>query len=79
MLTDKYHDFSDQLRQQFSIRALNDTAGPKGVVHSLPVFGTIPSICNTGSNLLDQEHRFEATRAAWNEAAGIVAEQRIRM
>lgn len=79
MLTDKYPDLSDALRLRFSVKALNDTSGPKGLVPSLLVFGTIPSIGSSNANLPDQEQRFKAMRAAREEAATIFAEQRIRI
>lgn len=79
MLTDNYADLSDALRLRFAVKALNDTAGIKGLVPSLLVFGTIPSLGNTGANWLNQEERFKAMHAARKEAAAIRAEQRIRI
>lgn len=79
MLTDNYPELSDNLRLRFSIKALNDTAGTKGLVPSLLVYGTIPSLGNTGADLPDQEDRFTALAAARKEAACITAEKRIRL
>lgn len=79
VLTEKYPNLSDNLRLRLSVKSLNDTAGPKGLVPSLLVFGVIPSLGNTDADLPNQEERFRAMHEARNEAATITAEKRIRL
>lgn len=51
---------SNALCLRFSVKSLNDTAGDKGLVPSMIVFGVIPSLGNTHDNLPDQQERFNA-------------------
>lgn len=79
MLTDRYSGLSDNLRLRFAVKALNDTAGTNGLVPSLLVLGTIPSIGNTEAEFADREQRFSAITSARKEAAKIFAEKQIRL
>lgn len=78
ILTKTYPTLSHNMRLRLTVKALNDTAGSRGLVPSLLVFGTITSLGNTESNLTDQQERIKAMYRAWNEAGSIIAEQRIR-
>lgn len=78
ILTENHGALSDNLRLRLTVKALNDAAGPKELVPSLLVFGTIPSLGNTGANLMEQEDQFKAKHTARKEAAKIVAEQWIK-
>lgn len=64
LLTDQYPDLSGHLRLRFAVKALTDTAGVIGLVPSLLVFRTIPSLGNTGVELADQGQRFNALNIA---------------
>lgn len=77
-LRDRYPDLSDSPRLRCEVNALNDTADTNGLVPSLLVFGTIPSLGDTESELADQEQRFNEITAARKEVATIIAEKRIR-
>lgn len=79
LLNENHSSLSENLKLRLAVKALNDTAGPKGLVSSLLVFGTIPSLGNTNANLVELEDRFRAMHAARAEAAKIVAEQRIQI
>lgn len=79
MFHKEHPSLSDNLKLRLSVKALNDTAGPEGLVPSLLVFGVIPSLGNTEANLVDQERRFRAMHLAPAEAAKITAEERIRI
>lgn len=79
MLTDKYPTLSDNVRLRFAVKALNDTAGHNGLVPSLLVFRSIPSMGNTEADLPDQNDRFRAMLDARMEASTITAEKRIRI
>lgn len=79
MLSDQYPELPDVLRLRFAIKVLNDTAGVNGLVPSLLVFGTIPSLGNAEADIADQEDRFNALSAARKEAAVITAEPQIRL
>lgn len=78
ILNDTYPDLSDHLKLWFAVKVFNDTAGPKGLVPSLLVFGTIPSVGNSGANLVYREESFRVMYTARSEAYKIVAEQRIQ-
>lgn len=79
MLHKDHPSLTDNLKLRLAVKALNDTAGLKGLVPSLLVFGKIPYLENTNANLPDQEERFRAMHLARAEAAKITAEQRIKL
>lgn len=79
MLSDMYPTLSDNLRLKFAVKSLNDTAGTNDLVSSLLVFGTIPSLGNTETELHDQEEKFIASSAARKEASTIITEKKIRL
>lgn len=78
ILSENYPNLSGNIRINFSVKALNDTAGLKGLVPSLLVFGTILSLGSKGVDMTDQGTRFKAMHVARNEATKIIAEQRMR-
>lgn len=59
-----------------TVKALNYTAGPEGMVPSLIVFGVILSLRNNDEDLPTQEERFRVMYEARHEAATITAEKR---
>ena len=63
---------------RLSVKAINDTMGPNGLVPSLLVFGVLPSFPGPTSNNIPQKERMEALRKAKAEMEAIVAEQRIK-
>lgn len=79
ILTENYPRLSDNMRLRLTVKSLKDTAGPKGLVPSLLVFGVIPSLGNTDAEIPGQEERFQAMKEARKEAATIYAGKRIRL
>lgn len=77
ILSEKHPKLSASIRLRYPVKELNDTAGDKGLVPSMLVFGVIPSIYNSGAHLCEQEDRFDAMKRAREEAATITAENRV--
>lgn len=63
---------------RLSVKALNDTMGPEGLVPSLLVFGVLPRFPSVNTELPDQIARMEALGKARAEAATITAQLRVR-
>lgn len=77
ILMDKYAALSDNLGSRFAVKSLNETDRSKGLVPWLLVFGTIPSLWNTGVTLTDQDERFKAMYTARSKASKLIAEKQI--
>lgn len=60
-----------------SVKAMNDTAGPPGLVPTLLVFGCMPRIPITPLDLPSQIQRMKAIASARREMSQIMAKQRI--
>lgn len=54
ILLQEHPRLSSAMRLRYAVKALNDTAGDKGLVPSMLVFGVTPSLGNTGANIQDQ-------------------------
>lgn len=78
ILTENHGALSDNIRLALTVKTLNNTTGPKGLVLSLLVFGTITQLENTGASLMDREDRFKAMQTARKEKAKIMTKQRIK-
>lgn len=63
---------------RISIKAMNDTLGPEGLVPSLLVFGCVPRFPCINSKQPNQKERMVALNAARQEMAEITAELRIK-
>jgi Reverse transcriptase (RNA-dependent DNA polymerase) len=74
-----YPQIQPQLALRLAIKALNDTAGPEGLVPSLLVFGVLPRFPVSHTQLPDQQTRMAALSAARAEAETITAELRLRL
>lgn len=77
ILSEKYTALYFNLKLRLAVKVLNNTAGQKGLVPSLLVFITFPSLGKTSANLIEQEDRFRAMHTAPVEAAKMTAELRI--
>lgn len=62
---------------QLAIKALNDTAGPKGLVPTLLVFGALPRTPIEPTELPGQIQRMEAMKTSRKEMAAIMAQCRV--
>lgn len=62
-----------------AVAAMNQTAGPRGLVPTLLVFGVIPRTPVTTRLLPDQSNRMEAMVKARNEMQALVAKTRLRV
>lgn len=67
-----------ELSLALSVKAMNDTAGPKGLVPSLLLFGEIPRIPHTPKEHVDANVRIKAMETARNEYETILAQTRVR-
>ena len=63
---------------KLTIKAMNDTMGPNGLVPSLLVFGALPRFPAIANNLANQRDRMETLQMAKDEMEQIVAEQRLK-
>lgn len=67
----------DALR--LAIKAFNDTAGPHGLVPTLPVFGVLPRLPIHPRDLPDQRDRMRAMQLARSEMAREIAKARVHV
>jgi hypothetical protein len=68
---------SRQLRLSIAVKALNDTAGPDGLVPSLLVLGTLPRPPNSTKEFPAQSERFQAMDTARKEYERLIAAERV--
>lgn len=59
------------------MKAVNDTAGPNGLVPTLLVFGVFPRSLITTLDLPKQKERMAAMQAARDEMSRIISQRRI--
>ena len=62
---------------QIVVKAINDTAGPNGIVPTLLVFGSYPRITEMDPPSPSVTKRAEAIRAATKEVRRIYAERQV--
>ena len=62
---------------RLAIKAINDTAGPHGLVPSVLVFGSMPAFPLAPKNMHSQAERYKALATARKEMANIVAQRRV--
>lgn len=70
---------SDELELFQSIRDINDTAAPSGLIPTLLVFGVVLRIPVVTKHLPEQAKRFKTVRLAREEMTRIMANERIKM
>ena len=61
---------------QLAVKAVNDTAGPNGLVPTLLVFGILPRALAVPIDLPQQRERMEALRSACDEMAKVISQRR---
>jgi len=64
-----------EVRLSLSVKAMNDSAGPDGLVPSLLVFGVLPTMPIVRARSTTQEQRIEAMAEACNESEKIIAQR----
>ena len=72
------HKLDRKVALKISVKAMNDTMGPKGLVPSYLIFGWILRFPAVDSTLQDQATRMDALSAARRKMVTISADQRIR-
>lgn len=71
-------DIVPTLALQLTVKAMNDTTGPEGLVPSLLVFGILPRFPPTSTRLLSHVDRMEAMELARLEMHSITAKLKIQ-
>jgi hypothetical protein len=69
---------SDEQKLQMACKAINDTAGPDGLVPTLLVFGAMPRLTETSPPTPSTLARGKAVRKAMDELRKIQAERQVR-
>jgi hypothetical protein len=72
-----YPELDSNLVLRLSIKAMNDTMGPEGLVPSLLVFGVLQRVPATRTSLPNQKDRMEAFSAARSEMETIASQLRL--
>lgn len=74
----EYQSVGKEYALQLAVKAVNDTAGPDGLVSTLLVFGTLPRLpVSLVSPLRSQKERMETIDAARKEFVKIIAKRRV--
>jgi hypothetical protein len=68
---------TDDQKLQMAVKAVNDSAGPDGLVPTLLVFGAYPRLTEDSPPALSIVQRAEAIRKATNEARKLLAKRQI--
>src|SRR5579862_9447689 len=71
------HDANDEIILQMAVKAVNDTAGPDGLVPTLLVFGTYPRLTETSPPSPPITARANAIRKAMAEIRKLKAKQQV--
>ena len=74
-----HQDLPSELKLALTVKAINDTAGPHGLVQSLLLFGVIPRIPGEEEICPNQSRRAEAMEIAREEYRQIVSRSRVRV
>jgi hypothetical protein len=77
-ITSEYPSLSRELRLSITVKALNDTAGPVGLVPSLLVFGTLPRTPDAPKEFPAQRARLQAMKTARAEYERLISIERIQ-
>jgi len=65
------------LRLALTVKAINDSAGPHGLVPSLLVFGVLPRMPHAPSEFPNHDERMKTMQTARNEYEAIIASSRV--
>lgn len=76
---DTYPHLDNKIILKLSVKSMNDTMGPHGLVPSLLVFGILPRFPISNTGLPDQRDRMKAMQVARAEMETYVAEERIKL
>jgi hypothetical protein len=71
-------DISPEITLQMAVKAVNDSAGPNGIVPTLLVFGAYPRMTNDSPPSPPITQRAEAMRKAMKEVRRLHAERQVR-
>lgn len=74
----KHQKLSDKFVLQMAVKAVNDTAGPNGLVPTLLVFGAYPRITDDAHPPMTTVERGKAVRKAMREVRQIHAERAVK-
>ena len=74
--TDFQH-LNEDYALQLAVKAVNDTAGPNGLVPTLVVFGILPRTLVVLIDLPQQKERIEVMRSACDEMAKAISQRRL--
>lgn len=77
-ILEDYPHLDQDIALQLSVKSINDTMGPEGLVPSLLVFGQLPRFPPHSSTLLSHSDRLNAINIARREMADITATLRIQ-
>ncbi|POS81609.1 hypothetical protein EPUL_006437, partial [Erysiphe pulchra] len=78
IIRDELPHLSKQASLKMAFKAINDTAGPKGLVPTLLVFGAYSKICNLDAPAVSIEQRAKAYRKAMEEVRKLRADRQIK-
>jgi hypothetical protein len=70
-------ELPDELSLALSVKAMNDTAGPHGLVPSLLLFGVLPRFPEIDGQLPDQDTRLKSMALAREEYEKLISQSRI--
>ena len=70
-------ELTKELTLSLSVKAMNDTAGPDGLIPTLLVFGALPRVPGLSSESPTQKERLRALETARSEFRKIIAENRL--
>lgn len=77
-ILEDYPNLNQEIALQLSVKSMNDTMGPEGLVPSLLVFGQLPRFPPHSTPLLSHSERMNAMTIARKEMANITARLRIQ-
>ncbi|HEY2455482.1 MAG TPA: hypothetical protein VGI71_23255 [Scandinavium sp.] len=77
-IRDDIPDVSPEIILQMAVKAVNDTAGPNGLVPTLLVFGAYPRMTNDSPPSPSITQRAEAVRKAMKEVRHLHAERQVK-
>ena len=75
---DEHPGVENELVLSMAVKALNDTAGPEGLVPTFLVFGVLPRTLEKLHELPDQKERLRVMDTAKQEFQELVAKQQVQ-
>lgn len=64
---ERYTSLDPQVTLRNTVKDLNDTMGPEGMITKMMVFGTLPTVPSNGNNHRDQSARMDVIQTARRE------------